>query len=148
MSTPTAGDLDYAREIATDAPTERVFDSLTTLDGLRGWWTPIVSGSPTTGGEITFGFSGMDEHIVMRVDQATRHSKVIWTCLTHSGHPEWQATTIAFELERTPNGANLLRFRHIGLIPRLNCYETCGTSWEHFLQSLLDYAQHGKGSPF
>ncbi|MGZ4288391.1 MAG: hypothetical protein ACXVHB_28535 [Solirubrobacteraceae bacterium] len=42
----------------------------------------------------------------------------------------------------------MLRFRHLGLIPRLSCYEVCESGWEHFLASLLDYADHGNGSRF
>jgi hypothetical protein len=34
------------------------------------------------------------------------------------------------------------------LIPRLSCYETCETGWEHFLASLLEYTEHGERNPF
>lgn len=147
MSTPTASDLDYAREIPFHGPAEELFDALTTLDGLAGWWTPIVSGNPTSG-ELRFGFAGLDEEIVMRVDQATRPTTLIWTCLAHTGHPEWEDTRIVFELETDEESGGLLKFRHVGLIPGLSCYETCETGWEHFLASLLDYAEHGQGRPF
>jgi uncharacterized protein YndB with AHSA1/START domain len=145
---PPAGDLDYTRDIAFDAPADRVYNALTTLDGLAGWWTPIVSGTPTSGGEIRFGFSGLDEEIVMRVDQATRPSPVIWNCVAHTGHPEWADTRIVFEVEPGDGAPGRLRFRHVGLIPRLTCYETCEAGWERFLPSLVDYAEHGTGSPF
>jgi hypothetical protein len=38
----------------------------------------------------------------------------------------------------------LLRFHHLGLIPRLSCYEIRESGWEHFLASLLDHAEHEK----
>lgn len=148
MSTRDASERDYARVIPFDAPIEQVFDALTTPDGLAGWWTPIVSGDPSTGGEIRFGFAGLDEEIVMRVDEAKHPSTVIWSCLTHTGHPEWEGTRILFQLARNTDDTGLLSFRHLGLIPRLSCYETCESGWAHFLSSLLDYAQHGTGSPF
>jgi hypothetical protein len=34
----------------------------------------------------------------MQVEEATRPSAVIWTCLSHTGHPQWLRTTIVFEL--------------------------------------------------
>ena len=148
MSSSGTSDLDYARDIPFDASIEHVFNALTKLDGLAGWWTPIVSGNSTTGGEIRFGFAGLDEQIVMRVDEATHPSTVIWRCLTHTGHPEWEGTQIVFQLQTDGDGAGPLRFRHIGLIPLLSCYETCESGWEHFLASLVDYAQHGTGNPF
>jgi uncharacterized protein YndB with AHSA1/START domain len=142
---PPAIDADYTRDVAFDVPADRIFDALTTLEGLAGWWTPIVSGTPTPGGEIRFGFTGLDEEIVMHVHQATRPSTVIWRCVMHTGHPEWGDTRIVFELE-----PGRLRFRHIGLIPRLTCYGTCEAGWERFLPSLVEYAEHGivGGNPF
>jgi uncharacterized protein YndB with AHSA1/START domain len=148
MSTPATSDRDYTREIVHDAPSERIFDALATLDGLAGWWTPIVRGTPTTDGEIEFGFPGLDEKIVMRVDEAKRPSSVVWRCLTHTGHPEWQGTTIVFELAKDEHQSAVLKFRHIGLSPTLNCYQTCESGWDHFLTSLLNYAEQGEGTPF
>jgi uncharacterized protein YndB with AHSA1/START domain len=146
ISLPAAGD--YALEARFAVARERVFDALTTLEGLAGWWTSLVSGTPTAGGEVEFAFAGLDEKIVMRVDDAQPPSKVIWTCLAHTGHPEWQGTTIVFELAQDEADAGLLRFRHIGLTRVLSCYETCESGWDHFLESLLRYAQYGDGSPF
>jgi uncharacterized protein YndB with AHSA1/START domain len=148
IKSSVTGERDYAREIRFSAPTERVFDALTTLGGLGGWWTPIVSGNPNTAGEIRFGFAGLDEEIVMRVNEANCPSTVIWSCLTHTAHPEWEGTTIRFQLQPNSDGTGLLRFQHIGLTPRLGCDQTCETGWERFLTSLLDYAEHGTGEPF
>jgi uncharacterized protein YndB with AHSA1/START domain len=143
-----AAEPDYARDIAFDAPAERVFDALTTLEGLAGWWTPTVGGNPTSSGEIRFAFAGLDEEIVMRVEEATRPSTVIWHCVKHTGHPEWAGTRIVFELEPGEGAPGMLRFRHIGLVPALSCYETCETGWDRFLTSLVDYAERDTGSPF
>jgi uncharacterized protein YndB with AHSA1/START domain len=43
------------------APRETVFRAISSLDGLRSWWTPLVSGSAEVGGDIRFAFDGMDE---------------------------------------------------------------------------------------
>ncbi len=125
-----------------------MFDALTTLEGLAGWWTPLVSGTPAAGGEVKFAFAGLDEKIVMRIDDATSPSQVTWTCLTHAGHPEWRGTTIVFELAQDDRSRGVLKFRHVGLNRTLNCYETCETGWDHFLASLLSYVERGAGRPF
>jgi uncharacterized protein YndB with AHSA1/START domain len=148
MSAPATSYVDYTREIAFHAPAERVFDALTTLEGLAGWWTPIVSGNPKAGGELKFGFAGLDESIVMHVDKTSPPSAVVWTCLTNTGHPEWEGTRITFTLQACNESGGVLRFRHVGLIPRLTCYETCENGWERFLASLVQYGEHGNGSPF
>jgi uncharacterized protein YndB with AHSA1/START domain len=139
---------DYARDVRFRASSTSVFEALTTLDGLAGWWTPLVSGNANAGGEVELAFAGFDEKIVMRVDDATSPSRVTWTCLLHTGHPEWQGTRIVFELTEEDDDDGLLAFRHVGLNPHLDCYETCESGWEHFLASLVSYAQDGEGSPF
>jgi uncharacterized protein YndB with AHSA1/START domain len=47
---------------------EPVFDAIATLDGLRRWWTTVVTGSAASGRTLRFGFAGLEEQIVIRVD--------------------------------------------------------------------------------
>jgi uncharacterized protein YndB with AHSA1/START domain len=138
----------YASRVIVHASRERVFGALGTLDGPRGWWTPLVSGSAASGGELRFAFEGLDETIVMRVDVARRPSAVHWWCVDHTGHPEWVGTKLTFDfLERGP-GQSELRFRHIGLVPELECYGVCERGWNSFLPSIVAYVEQGQGSPF
>jgi uncharacterized protein YndB with AHSA1/START domain len=147
MSTHVTQQHDYTREVRIDARREQVFEALTTLEGLAGWWTPLVEGLPTAGGEMTFAFEGVDETIVMRVDD-TRGGIVTWTCLVHTGHPEWEGTAIAFQLHERDDKTTLLEFRHHGLVPTLDCYLACEHGWDHFLTSLAGYVERGEGTPF
>jgi len=62
---------DFACRLPLSARPERIHDALAHLDGLRGWRTPVVCGSPAVGGRLHFGFPGLDEHSVMRVDAST-----------------------------------------------------------------------------
>jgi uncharacterized protein YndB with AHSA1/START domain len=64
----TAEATAYARKLTIQEAREPVFDAIATLDGLRRWWTTTVTGSATPGGTLRFGFAGLDEQIVMRVD--------------------------------------------------------------------------------
>lgn len=142
---------DYRRELPIAAPCERAFDAIATLEGVRGWWTPLVTGSAKPGGKIRLRFEGLDEHIDLRVARvaiARRPSEVVWSVIEHTSLPEWADTTIQFRL--SPDGANACRlaFEHIGLSPTLACYEDCEAGWEHFLGSLVSFAESGRGAPF
>jgi uncharacterized protein YndB with AHSA1/START domain len=138
----------YSGRVTVRAPRERVFDALATLEGPRGWWTPLVTGSAARGGELHFAFEGVIDKIVMRVDVARRPSAVHWSCVEHSGHPEWVGTQLAFYIvERGPEESEL-RLRHIGLVPELDCYDVCERGWMHFLPSIAAYVERGQGSPF
>jgi uncharacterized protein YndB with AHSA1/START domain len=139
---------DYARELAIAAPRARVFGTIASLDGLAAWWTPLVSGSAAAGEELTFAFDGLDERIVMRVEESTPCARVRWTCLRNDGHPEWEGTSIVFDLADDGRQGCRLRFRHIGLVPLLDCYLVCESGWERFLASIASYAETGRGNPF
>ena len=133
----------YRCRLAIRAPRERVFDAVATVEGVRGWWTPIASGSPAAGGELHLGFAGLGEHIALRVEEARRPSLVRWRCLAHSGSPAWNGTALTFELREDGPGRCELRFRHAGLSAGL-----VGDGWERFLASLAALAQTGRGTPF
>ena len=146
MITRTHDDAGYAADGDIAGPIRRVFEALTTLDGLAGWWTPSVTGTPTAGGETTFGFG--DEQVVMRVDRADPPTVVRWTCLVHDKFPDWEGTTINFDLKPLDAGSTGLRFRHVGLVPVLECHGQCSRGWDHYLNSLAGYAVAGAGSPW
>jgi uncharacterized protein YndB with AHSA1/START domain len=139
---------DYARRVAFGVSPEQVFDAITTLEGLRGWWTTLVTGSAVAGGEFKLEFEGLDEHIMMRVDKAVRPSSVHWTCVEHTELDDWNGTRIQFDLAPHGPGRCELGFRHVGLRPALECYETCEQGWDHFLASLGAYVMEGEGTPF
>jgi hypothetical protein len=130
---------DYARSARVAAPATALFEALTTLDGLAGWWSPLVTGSPgARGGQARFEFEGLDEAIVMRVDQLERPSLVVWTCLEHTSFPEWNDTRVRFDIEELDDRSCMLTLRHIGLSP----------AWDYFFASLVGLVERGEGTPY
>ena len=139
----SAADVMYARQLIIEAPRERVFEAIGTLDGPRHWWTTIVTGSAALGDELRFGFAGLDEQIVMCVSERREPALVAWSCVAHTRGVEWTGTTVRFELTaRGPNACEL-DFRHAGLPPDL-----VADGWDYFLASLAAYAVTGAGTPF
>ena len=139
---------DYTREIRVAASCDRTFEAIATVDGLRRWWTPLVTGSDQRGGKLRLVFKGVNEHIDMRVIVCRRPSRVEWKVVEHSSLPEWTGTTIRFDLSaRGPRSCTVI-FTHGGLGPHLECYEDCEAGWTHFLDSVVSLAVEGKGQPF
>ena len=133
----------YARKLTIQVAREQVFDAIATLDGPRRWWTTIVTGSATPGGTLRFGFAGLDEQIVMRVDMARPLSAITWSCVAHTRNDEWTGSTVRFNLaDRGPQACEL-NFHHTGI-----SRELVAQGWEHFLASLAAYAERGAGSPY
>lgn len=139
---------DYMREILVDASCDCTFEAIATLDGLRRWWTPLVSGSDQPGGKLRLAFKGLDEHIGMRVVVWRRPSRVEWEVIEHSSLPEWAGTTIRFDISARGRRSCTVIFTHGGLRPHLACYEDCEVGWNHFLDSVVSLAVEGKGQPF
>jgi uncharacterized protein YndB with AHSA1/START domain len=133
----------YARRLTIRAARQRVFDLVATLDGPRHWWTTTVSGSAVAGGELRFGFAGLEEQIVMHVDAVQQPSAVQWSCVRHTRGDEWTGTTLRFELTGPGPHTCDLEFRHDGLPSEL-----VADGWDHFLDSLKVCAEHGRGTPF
>lgn len=143
-----SGDESYSKVIEVRASIEKVYDALTTLKGLAGWWTPRVKGRGTTGGDLRFEFQGLPEHVIMHVDEAQHPNLVRWTCQKHTKLREWDGTELTFELSVRGAGKSELKFHHQGLTPRLECYDHCEVGWDHFLGSIAQYAETGKGEPY
>lgn len=142
-SQATANLAGYVRTVTCRAPQQQVFDAVATLQGLRGWWTPIVAGLSTQGGTLAFGFEGIDEAIVMRVEEATPPTRVRWACLEHTSASEWAGTGISCELSETAADACTLTFRHDG-IAAANVTD----GWDRFLASLARLVETGTGEPY
>jgi uncharacterized protein YndB with AHSA1/START domain len=139
-------DQDYQSRLTLTTSADAVFDALTTIEGLAGWWTTSVTGDGLTGGQLTFKF-GPAAPVVMRVDAAERGVGVRWTNV--AGHQEdWVGTTLHFAIEATPAGGTELRFRHAGLTPRLECFSDCKRGWDYVIPSLGAYVETGTGNPW
>jgi uncharacterized protein YndB with AHSA1/START domain len=146
-ATHAKASTDYQKTIRVKASPGVLFDALTSLAGLGAWWTR-ATGSGGTGGELRFLFDSPEQPCVMHVDQATRPTSVQWTCIEYRVLPDWAGTHPAFAITPVDDGASELRFRHYGLTSELDCIEVCTRGWDHFLTSLRDYAETGRGTPF
>jgi hypothetical protein len=72
----------------------------------------------------------------------------VWTCLSHTRFPEWQHTTLFFDMLPHHDGTTGLVFRHLGLVPDLECHSLCANGWDHYLASLAGHVAGGGGSPW
>ena len=142
---PTEASTDYQKTIRMEASPGELFDALTTLSGLAAWWTP-ATGSGDAGGQLQF-FFDPPEPCVMHVDQATRPSSVQWTVTDCGFLPDWVGTRPTFTIAPVDGDACELHFRHLGLTAQLDCIDECTRGWDHFLVSLRDYVETGRGSP-
>jgi hypothetical protein len=61
---------------------------------------------------------------------------------------EWTGTRIVFELEPVTDGTRLT-FVHRGLVPELECYDSCSQAWAGLVHgSLRRLVTEGVGEPY
>lgn len=143
--TPADASADYQKTIRVKAGPEALFNALTSVSGLSAWWTE-ATGSGDAGGELRF-FIDSPEPCVMHVDQATWPTSVQWTVTECRFLPDWVGTRPTWTINRVNRDVTELHFRHQGLTAELDCIEVCTRGWNHFLMSLREYVEGGRGMP-
>jgi uncharacterized protein YndB with AHSA1/START domain len=123
---------------------EKVFEALTTTQGLSGWWTNKVSGDSKVGGVIEFrfgDFGGPD----MKVKEIKNNESVTWECV--SGPEDWIGHKFSFHLDTNDNKTRV-RFEQSGWKETSDFYASCNFSWGRYMESLRQLCQTGKGEAF
>jgi uncharacterized protein YndB with AHSA1/START domain len=121
----------------------KVYEALTTVDGLAGWWTQDTAGSGDQGGVLQFRFppvGGFD----MEVIDLQPPERVVWRVA--DGPAEWIGTTIHWNLHQAGDYTIIL-FRHQGWREPVEFMNHCSTKWATYLLSLKSRLETGKGAP-
>jgi uncharacterized protein YndB with AHSA1/START domain len=120
----------------------QVYEALTTLDGLSGWWAEKTTGDPGLGGVLEFRFApgGFD----MRVAELDPGRLVRWEVV--DGPQEWLGTTIRWDL-RQDGDWTIVLFRHEGWREPVEFMHHCSTKWATYLMSLKQLVETGEGAP-
>ncbi len=129
---------DILHRVGINTPPEKVYQALTTIDGLGHWWTTETSGDPRPGGIIDFGFCKM------QVLESRPNEFVHWLCV--NGQQEWVGTEITFQLKWKDNQTFVL-FKHAKWKEAVEFMHHCSTKWATFLFSLRNWLERGEGHP-
>lgn len=129
--------------LVISAPPEKVYDAITTQEGLSGWWCTKTKAEPRPDSIARFEF---DEgyHKEMKITELQPSKKVAWLCQV--AYPEWIGTTVTFEMEPHANGT-LLSFYHDGWKEYTKEFAVCNYHWALFMRSLRLLCETGKGLP-
>ncbi|KQW44019.1 polyketide cyclase [Nocardioides sp. Root1257] len=127
--------------VASKSP-EEVYEALTTVDGLAGWWTDRTTGDPDVGGTLEFRFipGGFD----MEVIELEPAKRVHWQVA--DGPPEWVGTHVTFDLSEV-DGYTIVLFKHEGWVEPGEFMHHCSTKWASYLLSLKQLVETGEGAP-
>ncbi len=128
--------------VRTTTP-EKVYETLTTVEGLAGWWTDDTKGNGAAiGGVLEFRFppGGFDVEVI----DLKPSERVTWRVV--DGPDEWINTTIDWDL-RQDGDWTIMLFKHQGWKEPGDFMSHCSTKWATFMMSLKSLAETGEGAP-
>jgi len=138
---------DFSTTILVDQTPAAVFDAIIHP---QNWWSGEIKGSTEKlNDEFTYRYKEF-HYSKQRIVELIPDKKVVWL-VTESlfnyteNISEWTGTKISFEITEQ-NNRTQLRFSHIGLVPEIECFDACSTSWSQLIkQSLFSLIATGKG---
>ncbi|MFI2105648.1 SRPBCC domain-containing protein [Isoptericola sp. NPDC019693] len=135
--------VDILHRIGTRTATpQELYDALSTVEGLAGWWTERTTGDAGLGGKLEFRFP--DGAFEMEVEELVLQRRVVWRVV--GGPDEWVGTTIEWDL-RQDGDWTILLFAHRGWREPVEFMHHCSTKWATFLQSLKALVEGGDAAP-
>lgn len=122
------------------------------VNDVRGWWTGDIDG-PTDGLGAEFTYRYKDLHrSTQKVTEWVPGKRVVWHIVASrlgfvKDEHEWNGTDVVFEIEKKGDKTEL-RFTHVGLVPKIECYGECSGAWGFYMnESLKKLITTGKGRP-
>ena len=134
---------DIRHEVGIKASPDAVYQALTDVKKLAGWWTSDTRGESKIGGELEFWFGKFCQKF--DVTALTPSQLVRWKAKA-GGADEWTGTEVSFALDEGKDQC-IVHFTHGGWADNSKMYPHCSTKWAVFMLSLKDLLEKGKGRP-
>jgi uncharacterized protein YndB with AHSA1/START domain len=128
--------------VVIKAISEKIYNAVTTQEGLASWWAKQTTAKPEVGFVNLFIFGKFRNE--MKVTKLTPNKKVEWKCI--NSIDEWIDTNISFDLEEK-EGSTILRFTHGGWRAATDTLAGCTYDWALFIKSLKSLCETGTGTP-
>ena len=135
---------DILHDFPIKADAARVFQGVSTPEGLDAWWTKKSRGEPRVGALYELGFGpGYDwrAKVTRSVPDAEFEIETI------EADSDWTGTYVGFRLEPR-NGATWVRFHHTGWPQENEHYRVSCNCWALYLRILRRYLELGEHVPY
>lgn len=116
---------------------------------VRDWWYGLFDesfegSSSQPGEEFSFRAGGGAHYSKQKMTELVPDKKVAWlvteSTLTFVDHTdEWVGTELHFDLSREQDKTKIV-FTHVGLVPEMECYQSCAPAWTQYIQERLKLA--------
>ncbi len=138
---------DFTTTFIVDQTPEEAFKA---INNVEAWWQGEIKGNSSKLND-EFSYQMEDFHFSkQKVVEFIPDKKVVWL-ITESklnftkDKSEWTGTKIYFEISKINNKTEV-RFTHMGLVPKFECFGDCSNAWTQLVQkSLFSLITTGKG---
>ena len=153
-------------QLLIGASAEKIYNAITSQEGLSAWWTPDTKAKPELDNIARFPF-GPEYFKEMKITELKPFEQIKWICI--EGAKEWIGTHLSFKLEpgnkeillnahpemegqlqqqRNSDKGTLLIFHHDDWREYTPMFAECNFTWGQFLRSLKLLCETGKGRPW
>ena len=126
-----------------NAPIDKVFTALSSIEELKLWYTTEVQGSSKLNEIIEFKFGGVDFHT--KVIELVTNEKIVMECIATSLPLVGQKVT--YELDQNDEKTRV-RFSQDGFDELDDFYANMNFSASKYLESLRQFCQNGTSEAF
>lgn len=126
-----------------NAPIDKVFTALSSIEELKLWYTTEVQGSSKLNEIIEFKFGGVDFHT--KVIELVANEKIVMECVATSLPLVGQKVT--YELDQNDEKTRV-RFSQDGFDELDDFYANMNFSASKYLESLRQFCQNGNSEAF
>jgi hypothetical protein len=126
-------------------------EAIENISHVSDWWTTNFEGSSEKLNDVFTVHFG-ETFVTFKVFEAVANKKIMWLVIDCNLHwlkdkKEWKDTKMLWEVSGK-NKSTQISFTHIGLVPEIECYDSCVKGWNFFVgESLLKLLSEHKGLP-
>lgn len=131
---------DILLNFPVNAPLEKVFDAITTPNGLNQWWTLRSNGKPEVGTTYELYFAENYDWRATVVEADPPHRLVLKIT---DATPDWQGTHVGFTLDES-DGQTKLSFEHTGWPEDSDHFRSSSFCWAMYLRIMKRYVEFGE----
>lgn len=116
-------------------------EAFAAINNVRGWWTgDVEGGTAKLGDEFTYRYKDI-HYSKHKITELIPGKKVVWLILDSSlnfvkDRTEWNGTECIFDISKKGDKTEV-RFTHVGLIPKYECYNDCSDAWSSYIKGSL-----------